>query len=912
MKRGNWPARIRSAAGRMRAFAQRHALVILIGAAAAALYLPSLGNPFVYDDSINIVKNPSIRRLANLPRFFTEIETTTSNESFELVYRPLSTVSYALDYALGGLKPRGYILHNVVLHALAAGLCAGAMRALTGSPWLAAAAGLAFALHPVQTEPVNWATGRATLLFSLFYLLAVRLYLAASRRNGPAGLWVLSWGAAAAALLSKEMAITLPAVLALIEWLLPPEPGAAWKRRLARLAPYVVLNLGYLAARVAALGARASREEYWGGSFWKTLMAMGRVVGRYMRLLVFPAGQNLQHVVPIPEGGWDAASAAGFVLVVGVALAAWWVRRRRPALAFGLLWVGVILLPVSNLIPFYGIIAERHLYLAVAGFGLVVGDLLAWRLGLPGPGGAGPAGAASGATSPTPSGGASEAERPRPRPRRLVAAAALALIAAAWAGASLLRSRVWSDEILLWEDTVAKSPSKVKAYTNLGLAYLRRDRPQDAVEQFNKALQIYPDSAAAHAGMGMVHLLRNDPERAAQELRRAVEANPRHLDAHKHLAGAYLRLGRLAEAEKVAQQALQVREEPEIRVLLAAVRFKAGRLEEAEADLRQVLERDPGSAEAMRQMGLLRHRQGRADEAVEFYRRALAVAPAPDLHYNIALIDMGRGDYAAAAAGMARARALAPHIPDLALRQAQAEIARDLKGRVPAEALQALRTEDALGHAEAAGLLRALPDSAAIASRLAPALEMRGAPEVRAGIQATLALLERARGRLGEARARYEGMVQAVESAGARLGAGEMAAQSGDYAAAAEHLRRALELNPSLPQAHARLGFVSGLNGDPASALEHFGRALALAPGYEQALDGRCESLFALARWSEARTCFERRVRQIPEHPQAHYFLAQLYRRMGNAQRAAAEFSRHEEIRARRGAERGETAASPE
>jgi tetratricopeptide (TPR) repeat protein len=875
-------------------------VTIAAAALAGAVYIPSLGNPFVYDDAINIVKNASIRRLANFPSFFTRAETATSNESYVVVYRPLSTVSYAFDYAIGKLRPRGYILHNLFLHALAAAACASFARALSGSSWVAAAAGIVFALHPVQTEPVNWATGRATLLFSLFYLLSLCLYLAAARAAGrgrPWLLWSLSWLAAAAALLSKEMAVTLAGGILLIEWLLPPDPSASWKRRLARAAPYAAMTALYVVIRAIVVGGAAVRQDYWGGSPWKTLQVMGRVMARYGQLLAFPVNQNVQHAIPIPERWWDAASLAGFLLVTGALAAALWLVRRRPAEAFGLLWIGMVLFPVSNIIPFYGLIAERHLYLAVAGLGLWVGAILVRLLRLEAPAGtAGEEGRAGAASW-----------------RMRAAGALLAVLGAAYGAATLARSRVWSDEILLWEDTVAKSPSKLKAHANLGLAYLRQNRMEEARAAFERALEIHPRSAAAHANLGLMHLMRNDPGRAVEELRQALEANPRHLDAHRHLSGAYLRLSRFAEAEQAARQGLAIRDDPDIRSALAAALSRQGRSEEAERELSLILDRDPQHADALRQLGLLRHRAGRSDEALELYRKALSVEPSPDLFYNVAMIRMERGEYAAAAEALARARAMAPGLAELALRQAQAEIARDLQGRVRPEEVQALRTQDAAGHGAASALLRALPDPAGIATRLAPAVELRGSAEARAAVIATLALLERTQGRTAEARARYEALLAAGgEPSAVHLAIGEMAAQEGDHAAAELHLRKALEIKPRLPQAWARLGFLARLRGQADAALDFYQRALAAAPGHEPSLDGRCEALFDLGRWGEARTCFEARVASRPDHPEAHYYLGRLYQRQGQSEKAQAEFSRHQQIRSAAAAARGDTAASLE
>ncbi len=891
---------------------------------AAILYLPSLDNRFVYDDTINIVRNPSIRKLSNTPRFFTAAETATANMSFRAVYRPLSTLSYAIDYALFRLQPRGYMLHNLLLHALATGLCVAAVGALTGSAWLAAVSGMAFGLHPVQTEPVNWATGRATLLFAMFYLLALRLYVAAARRSAlrrapeqaasakrraagwsTGGLWSLSWLAAAAALWSKEMAVTLPVALALVEWLLPPDRGATPRRRLWRLIPYTVLVVAYVGVRAAVLGGVMARTEYWGGSVLTTVLMMGRVVARYAQLLLAPVGQNLEHVVPGPEHWWDPASLTGLMLAAVALATAWRFRRRRPVLALGLLWMGAVLLPVLNIIPFYGLIAERHLYLVLLGFGLVLGEALSAWLRLP----VRARETLRGDREGTRPGGSDELAPAAPKVEALsgvspsrarIALCLIVGIGAAYAAASLARGQVWSDEVALWEDTAAKSPSKLKALNNLGLAYLRENRVDEAVRQFERALEIYPRSAGAHVNLGLVHLARKEPRRAVEPLLRALEENPRHLDAHRYLTRAYLRLSSWQEAEAVARQGLEVREDLDIRYLLGAALLKQDRVEGAEHEFLAVLGWDPEHADALRQMGIIRQRQRRLEESERFYRQALSVKPVPDLYFNLAILALERRDYAAAATGFARARQLAPQVAAVALRQAQAEILRSLRGKVRPEVLEALRTSRVREHAAAARLLREIREAGEIAGRLQPARDLRTPPEVRLALLATLSLLERSQGHLGAARSLYEEMLDAGgEAAVLHLAIGEMAAQAGDQEAAEEHLHQALALDPTLLQAYGRLGFLARLRGEPAEALALYNRALSIQSDHGASLDGRCVSLYSLERWVHAQRCFEQRADAMVDHPQAFYYLGRLYQRLGDTDRAQAMFARHKEIRRR-------------
>ncbi len=884
------------------AWVRRNWLVLTLVLAAGLIYLPSLDHLFIYDDTINIVRNPSIRQLSNTFEFFHKAETATSNMSFAAVYRPLSTLSYAIDYALFRLEPSGYILHNLLLHLLAVAVCVSLFRVLTRSAWLAAAAGLAFALHPVQTEPVNWPTGRATILFALFYLLAVRLYVAAagfgrrasldgavsgetasaiSARSGV--LWSLSWIAAAAALWSKEMAVTLPAVLVLVEWLLPPQAGGRWSRRAWRLLPYAVLAAAYVGVRTIVLGGLISRHEYWGGSVLKTLQASGRVVLRYAQLLLLPVNQNLEHVVPIPETALDPLGLLGVLFAASAILLVLVLRKRYPVSAFGLLWIGVILSPVLNIVPFYGLIAERHLYLVLPGFGLILGDVIARLTERVAVGGE-PTGVALSLTLS--------------EPRQKVAVVVLALIGIGYATAAMARSRLWGDEVLLWEDTVAKSPTKLKAHNNLGLAYLRQDRLDEAVDQFHKALEIYPRSAGAHTSLGLLHLTRNQPELAVESLLRALEERPRTLDAHRHLGMAYLRLSRWRKAEEIARRALDIREELGMRYVLGAALMKQDRLPEAEEAFSLILVRDPDYGDALRQMGVIRYFQGRVQESEEYYRRALAVGPTPDLYFNLAVLELKEGDYAAAAADFARSRELAPNVAEVALRQSHAEIFRDLRGKVRPDLLRSLRPELLREHAAFTRSMRGLPGLDEISSRLEPATDLHAAPQVRLAVLATLALLARSQGNLTGARVYYETMLaEGGEAAHLHGAIGEMAAQSGEYELAEHHMRQALELDSTLLQAHGRLAFLARMRGDTAGALAHYQRALSVVPDHPAALDGRCISYYDLERWQESLQCFEGRVAAVPEHPQAYYYLGRLYRRAGQVEAAQRMFDRHREIR---------------
>ena len=209
----------------------------LLLALVCALYYNALDNQFHYDDFHSIVRNPHIRDLGNLPAFFVD-PGLFSVDPAQAMYRPLLLCSYGVNYSLGGLDPMGYHLLNGLLHAanavwvllLARGLGLGR------SPSFAAA--LLFAVHPLNSEVVHYASSRSEALMAFFFLAACWAYL----RHGVSGAW--SWYGLALccgglAMLSKSVAVVLVVVLVLCDWLVGRDLRKWWPRYL----PFAVLAL---------------------------------------------------------------------------------------------------------------------------------------------------------------------------------------------------------------------------------------------------------------------------------------------------------------------------------------------------------------------------------------------------------------------------------------------------------------------------------------------------------------------------------------------------------------------------------------------------------------------------------------------------------------------------------------------
>jgi len=450
------------------------AVIVAVAVLTLAAYSGSFHDSFHFDDLHQISLNPHIREVSNIPRFFTEKGLNTSLPNIDF-YRPVTTSSFALNYALGGLDVTGYHVVNIALHLINALLVFAIVGAVIrksypdASRLYALAVSLLFALHPVQTQAVTYISGRAVLLASFFSLSALYAFM---RYRESSGTTAALWGAASPVLLllgllSKEMTIGTVGVMLAYDLIFSPSD------RLRKAGTWLYY-LGFAAAGAALVLARSAvgvkagipGMDYTAGQY---LMSESKVVLMYVRLLLLPYGQNADYMLPLTRT-FDAGVGVSAALIA--AFAAWQVRgaRRRPAESFFGLWFLIALLPESSFFPILDIAVEYRIYLPSVGF-IALGVLLAKRYVR--------------------------------RPAALAALCAVVLIA--FGAATYARNMVWATDYTLWSDTVKKSPDSARAESNLGVALLDEKRYTEAIPVLERALSIetkFPETHKIHAATG--------------------------------------------------------------------------------------------------------------------------------------------------------------------------------------------------------------------------------------------------------------------------------------------------------------------------------------------------------------------------------------------------------------------------
>lgn len=545
----------------------------LIVFAAALVYSNSLDAPFVFDDAPAIVDNASIRDLRSPALVLAPPATAGSAAG-----RPLVNLSFALNYAVGGLAPRGYHLVNLALHACAALALFGILRRTLLRPALsqriqtdalplAAIIALLWSVHPLLTESVTCTVQRTELLGGLFLLLALYGFIRALEPGAPRRWALLSVAACYAGVAAKEIVAVVPLLALAYDCLF----GAgslreAWRRRWRF---YTVLAGSWL-----PLGWLVLTAEHRGGTVgfghgvtaWDYLLTQCHALALYLKLSFWPHPLVLDYGTGVVRRlGEVLPQAILLVLLAGATLRGLW--RKHPA-AFAGAWFFVILAPSSSVLPLLSqTVAEHRMYLPLAAvIALVMLSAHRW-LG-----------------------------RRTLMVWAVVAAVALGIL-------TLRRNAAYRTPVSLWTDTIAWQPGNSRAHSLLGLALEKAGRLEEALAAAREAARLAPAEAEMHYNLGCVLLKIGRPAEAAGSLREALRLKPAYAEAHCNLGAALLAQRQGREALAHFQTALQLR---------------------------------PAYADAHYNLGNLYAQTGRLALAIPCYEAALRLEPArTDAHFNL-------------------------------------------------------------------------------------------------------------------------------------------------------------------------------------------------------------------------------------------------------------------------------------
>ena len=334
--------------------------ILLVPVLAAVVALPGLGNHLLSDDFALLHTNVGQSAGDLLNPFLQQSTSRAAGGS----YRPLTEAMIGLEYLLWGNSPVAFHLTNLMLHALCSLLCLWLVKVLVPPrPAIALVAGLLFAVHPVHGDAIFWLSARSDLLCTFFYLLSMILYVRGrgrDRRRYPTVASVLCF---ILALLAKEVALSLPFLVVLLDLAAPSPEGfrQRFRRHVPRFLIYFLVALAYLGLRHTVLPTIGyARFPGVGTALFNMFI--------YLKLLVLPMETGV---------GPRALVMVTLAIIVVVVMFLRYARmgdRRNLMLSFA--WMVTIIFPMID-VP-----RRWQLYLPSAGFciffAIVLGGLI-WR-----------------------------------------------------------------------------------------------------------------------------------------------------------------------------------------------------------------------------------------------------------------------------------------------------------------------------------------------------------------------------------------------------------------------------------------------------------------------------------------------------------------------------------------------------
>jgi hypothetical protein len=489
--------------------------ILIIVAACLLVYGHTVRMDFVYDD-ISLLKEPSLIWNSDI------LATAFGDQSMAALgkqtpyYRPLLFTSLALDHRFWGTNPAGFHATNVLCHSLAAVLVFLVARRLFVNRWTATASALLFALHPVQAEAVTWITGRSDIVCAIFFLASFLAYQEYMAREGVMAL-VLSLALFLCALLSKEMALTLPLLVVMYQFRTVESRVRPWTPLLFAL-PLAI----YLWQRFAHLTSQTLDAT---PLFWRFCTGVG-LVARYLAHLLLPVNLRVFYDLPVQKSLTQGGVLLPLLVVTVVLAGTWYLFMRRQLAGFGLAWILVTLLPVSGLLALLqpSLMADRYLYIPAVGLGIAAGSV---------------------------------AERCTPYGKNAVVGVS-AMLLAILGGASFSRTFSWKDQPAYIRQVVHDAPQSYFGWYFRGIIFQEEGRFAEAMTAFSRALEINRDLSEAHFARGLLYAQGGALPEAEGEFRAVLRQDPSSWKAYTNFGVILARQGRYGEAITAFRQALQL------------------------------------------------------------------------------------------------------------------------------------------------------------------------------------------------------------------------------------------------------------------------------------------------------------------------------------------------------------------
>ncbi len=627
-----------------------------------ASFLPVLTGDFVnWDDDSHFLGNALVKQFTprEIPKIF--LEPDSANHT----YIPLTTLTWAVEYWLFGKNPFVFHLTNLVMHLAVVLVVFGLAGRFGLGVWGAFTAALIFAIHPLKVENVAWVTARKDLLYGFFYLLAIWAYLAyleksrfasALKTTGgtgeppDAGLkdsagnkrnrWIAPYLAALAfgflSILAKPMALSLPWVLLLVDWM-----------RGRRFTPAMLLDKVpfFLVIEPIAWITYAQNTREITLNFPNGFLVWFWSAAFYIQKFIWPGDLSPVYAMPEPIAFTNPAYLLVLATLAVTGLILWrGASNRWLIFAFAFYFLSSFFLWRFDWRDI-SVVADRYIYIPVFAACLALGRGFEYLL-------------------------------TRPVKIRRLAVTAFALTAAAYAVSTFAYTFTWRDGFALWSRVTEYSPELAFGYNNRGSLYVQKGDTEAAMRDFRKAIEVASryrvikdgkkllpvkaatQYAASHDNIGQLYTKEKAYEKALEHFNLAIYYEIENKEYYNNRGATLVKLHRMEEALADYNAALAL--EPdfyEARINRGLYFYKTGQKKEALEDFNKAIVIDSSLSEGFMQAGRIYFENGSNTEALKMFEGAVKADPdQTQAFYNIGMIYLNMGDQSKAQIYMSQAQ----------------------------------------------------------------------------------------------------------------------------------------------------------------------------------------------------------------------------------------------------------------
>ncbi len=471
-------------------------------------------NNFVYDDELVVKDNVFLQQVIKNPAVIFSSDYFKS--SGENTFRPIVTLSYALDYLIWQFNPTGYHLTNFLIHLLNSVLIYLFLIFLfklfdSGRDvnLLVFSVSAIFLVHPIQTSVINCVGFRDESLYVLFLLISFIFYLKYIEKSKII-FYVFSLFFAFFSFFAKEFAIIILFLILLINIFLKVKKN----KSIFLFLGFVGISILYLVILTSWIipvsnisGLKIDRAYHPIGDFKTTFFTAINIFASYFNLLICPVNLIEERVVDVISSPFNFKFLISLLVILATGLLGIINLKRNKIVFFAIFWFFICLVPVNNFFPHLAhFMADRYLYLAIVGFGLIVALVLEKVAFF----------------------------------NKNIGIAVFFIYLMFLCVLMFQRNYIWKDSLTFWEDRAKYQPMTQRGYASLGHAYLEKEMYDKAIAQLNLGIKSQSDYPDNYHNLGKVYFKLKNFELAEENFKKAIAVDSKFYKAYNDLGRVYL------------------------------------------------------------------------------------------------------------------------------------------------------------------------------------------------------------------------------------------------------------------------------------------------------------------------------------------------------------------------------------